>query len=126
MSSRPSAANERVAEEAPRVLLPREVALRLKVSLSMLRKLTVAGEIGHVRLGCGAQRLRVGYTEAHVADFIATRSVPASRQNAAAQPARVPNRRQAGGSTQPKSNAARQVLDSALATGAVAPWRVRP
>ena len=80
---------------APRVALAKEAATRLSMSTSMLRKLTLSGEIGHVRLGTGRQRQRIGYTEAQIDQFIATRTVPPSPREPEPDPIPVRVRRRA-------------------------------
>lgn len=110
--------------DAREVALPKETALRLNISTSMLRKLTLAGEIGHVRLGTGAQRQRIGYTEAQIADFIAARTVPPTTRDVespGASPGR-PSRRRATRANLDTGSAAAHLLDVALATGAVSEW----
>lgn len=60
------------------VVGPAEAAGVLGISRASLRSLTRAGAIGHVRLGLGTQRHRVGYTPAQLESFIQSRSVPAA------------------------------------------------
>lgn len=108
---------------APRVALAREAAMRLSVSPSMLRKLTFAGEIGHVRLGTGSQRQRIGYTEAQIDQFIASRTVPAAPRDAAEQDMRpVRSRRRAKASADDAGAAASTLIHAALKRGSVSEW----
>lgn len=109
---------------APRVHLPSEAAQRLNISTSMLRKLTLCGAIGHVRLGVGDQRHRIGYTEAQIVDFIAARTVPAVEvvpTPAPAVPVKTAKRRATRGDPDARAAASR-MLDKALAAGSVAEW----
>lgn len=90
----------------------------------MLRKLTLCGAIGHVRLGAGDQRHRIGYTEAQIVDFIAARTVPAVEvvpTSGPAVPAKKAKRRATRGDPDAGAAASR-MLDNALASGSVAEW----
>lgn len=107
----------------PRVALAKEAAARLSVSPSMLRKLTLAGEIGHVRLGTGRQRQRIGYTEAQIDQFIASRTVPAAPREAAEHDQRpVRSRRRAKATADDAGAAASKLIHAALKRGAVSEW----
>lgn len=101
----------------------KETALRLKISASMLRKLTTCGAIGHVRLGAGAQRQRVGYTEAQIAAFIAARSVPATPGTPSA-PVSMQARPVRSRAAKPTSET-RSASASALLSGVVTEWAQR-
>jgi hypothetical protein len=77
---------------------PDAAAALLGVSRSQLRKLTRTGAIGYVHLGTGSQRAHVGYTDAHLSAFLASREVaPASgpEPGSEAPPARPTRRRRA-------------------------------
>lgn len=107
----------------PRVALAREAAMRLSVSPSMLRKLTLAGEIGHVRLGTGSQRQRIGYTEAQIDQFIASRTVPAAPRSVAEHDqGPVRSRRRAAATASDAGAAASTLIAAALKRGSVTQW----
>jgi hypothetical protein len=111
-------------QEPPQVFQPKETALRLNISPSMLRKLTLAGEIGHVRLGIGSKRQRFGYTESQIAEFIASRSVPAARQAPPPQRQRaVRTARRAAAPPEGTGLAAQQLLEAAIVAGQATEWR---
>ena len=106
------------------ILLPKEAAHRLSVTPAMLRKLTERGEIGHVRLGTGEQRCRVGYTESQITDFIAARTVhpapPADNQFE-----KAPARRRARRAARPRndvSDVAAGLVKAAISSGLAAEW----
>lgn len=103
--------------------LPREAALRLNVSISMLRKLTLAGEIGHVRLGTGAHRQRIGYTDVQIEQFISSRTVPPSPAHTepVVPPRRLARRRVRTPAPEPQA-AASSLVKAALARGTVKEW----
>lgn len=127
-SARADGLHETNLDGANRVRLPKEAALRLNVSLSMLRKLTLAGEIGHVRLGIGAKRQRFGYTDAQIESFISARSVPPASEEGATHvsPSARSSRRRATKPAPQVSTAAARLLDVALATGNATEWGAKP
>lgn len=118
------------------VMGPAEVAEALGISRASLRALTRAGAIGHVRLGLGTQRPRVGYTPAQVDDFIQARSVaaaPGAGPDVAEGLASNRNRVPAAGRRRPRQTArptpydprefATKLLQDALARGDVVEWK---
>jgi hypothetical protein len=116
---------------APTLYPLKEAAARLNMSTAMLRKLTDLGAIGHVRWGTGEQRARIGYTEAQLADFIASRTVPPSASGLApgrgarvgyARPTRPRGRRLSAPGAGPP-DAASQLLKAAIAAGTVTEWK---
>jgi hypothetical protein len=118
------------------ILSPAEVAGMLGITRARLRALTRAGAIGHVRLGLGTQRQRVGYTPAQVEDFIQDRSMPAAPgaepdvgEGSAPKRGRVPaaDRRKPRQTARPTPYDAREfatkLLQDALARGDVVEWK---
>ena len=108
--------------EAPRVALAKEAATRLSVSTTMLRKLTLAGEIGHVRLGTGRQRQRIGYTEAQIDQFIAARTVPPAPREPEPDTSSVRARRRVKPTAPEAGTVASTLVSAALKRGSVAEW----
>ena len=101
--------------------LAKEAATRLSVSTTMLRKLTLAGEIGHVRLGTGRQRQRIGYTEAQIDQFIAARTVPPAPKDPEPDTSPVRVRRRVP--TAPEAGSvASTLVSAALKRGSVVEW----
>lgn len=111
--------------------LPKDAAQRLSISAAMLRKLTDRGAIGHVRLGTGRQRQRVGYTEDQLAEFIAARTVPPANLEPDGEP--IPawrgldttRRRRRRPSPTPieAADVVDQLLRDAMASGSARAWR---
>lgn len=114
----------RAGTDAPAILLPKEAAVRLQITTAMLRRLTERGAIGHVRLGTGQQRVRVGYTEQQLADFIAARTVPPApipSSITAATP--TPRRRRPSGpATQERSDVTDSLVKAAITSGRITAW----
>jgi hypothetical protein len=114
----------------PQVVLPKDAASRLGISPSMLRKLTIHGAIGYVRLGSGRQRQRIGYTEEQLAQFLRARTVPPSAVEPprAATGVRTPPaaRGRRAGSSARKAGAADiidQLIQQSVAAGTTDKWR---
>ena len=114
---------------SPVILLPREAAGRLSITVALLRKLTDQGAIGHVRLGAGELRVRIGYTERQIEDFIRARTVPpappadaVSPVSAASGSRRRPRRRNSPAPTD-VSEVASTLVKAAIEAGRATEWR---
>lgn len=111
------------------ILLPREAASRLSITPGLLRRLTDRGAIGHVRLGSGEQRVRIGYTERQISEFITARTVPAVPSSGLAETyAARPRPRRTGAHRTRRASAdvsdvAAGLVNAALASGSVTEWR---